>query len=289
MNSKDTVLISGCSSGLGLGLVKQFFLAGYHVIATARNLEAISHLKNIDADILQLDVTDLSSIRRCVESAVKITGRIDILVNNAGFALMGPVSELDIEMLKTQYNTNVFGVIELSQAVIPHMMERKSGKIINISSISAIVTTPFAGAYCSSKAALSSISDAMRVELEPFGISVMDVQSGMIKSSFGKTARKSTAIYHQNNSQYKNIAHFIDKRAEMSQTNPTSADEIAAAIVKKTTPRNPPARIRVGKESFRLPFLKSILPLKVFDSISAKIFGLDLLNKSNLIEQDLQK
>ena len=280
MNSKDTVLISGCSSGLGLGLVKQFSLAGHHVIATARNLEAISHLKSSDVDVLQLDVTDPSSIRKCIELAISITGKIDILINNAGFALLGPVSELDIEMLKNQYSTNLFGAIELSQVVIPHMMRRKSGKIIHISSVSGIVTTPFAGAYCSSKSALSSIADAMRVELKPFGISVMDVQPGAIKSSFGKTAKRSTTIYHKSNSQYTNIAQFIDKRAEMSQEDPSSAEEIAAVIVKKAVLRNLPARIKIGKGSFKLPFLKSILPLNVFDSISAKIFGLNLLNKS---------
>lgn len=280
MSGKKTVLISGCSSGLGLELAKQFCLAGYHVIATARNPEVLSSLKSSDIDILQLDVTDSSSIRKCIDSAIGITGRIDILINNAGVALIGPVSELDPEMLKKQFDTNFFGAVDLSQAVIPQMIKRKSGRIVHISSISGIVTTPFAGAYCSSKSALSSIADAMRMELKPFGISVMDVQPGKIKSSFGNNAKKGAAEHHRADSNYKSIAHFIDKRAEISQESPSSAAEIASIIVKKTILKNPPARIRIGKESFKLPLLKLILPTIVLDSLLSKIFGLNLLKPS---------
>lgn len=280
MIGKKTVLISGCSSGLGLELAKQFSSAGYHVIATARNPEVLSSFKSNNIDILPLDVTDSASIRQCVESALGITGRIDVLINNAGVALIGPVSELDPGMLKNQFNTNFFGAVELSQAVIPHMVARKSGKIVHISSISGIVTTPFAGAYCSSKSALSSIADAMRMELKPFGIRVMDVQPGKIKSSFGNNARKGEAEYHRADSMYKSIVQFIDKRAEISQENPSSVEEIASIIVEKTSLENLPARIRIGKESLKLPLLKLILPDAVLDSLLSNIFGLNSLKKS---------
>ena len=191
MDKNSVVLISGCSSGIGLALCREFTLRGCKVFATARKPEAIDYLKEECAEITALDVTDQKSIDACVAEVIAKAGRIDVLVNNAGYALIGPVIDLSMDDLRLQFETNVIGLTALTKAVAPHMIKQHSGVIVNISSVSGICATPFAGAYCASKAAVNLLSDSLRAELAPFGISVVTVQPGAIKSGFGNAAAKS--------------------------------------------------------------------------------------------------
>ena len=276
MSQQKVVLISGCSTGIGNALVGEFDRAGFRVIATARNPKAIGDLKSGTVEVMALDVTDAASIGKCVAVAIGAEGRIDILVNNAGYGLMGPLAELPLADLRVQFETNVLGALALAQAVIPVMAQHGTGMIVNVGSVSGIFTTPFAGAYCATKAALHSLSDAMRIELAPFGIRVVTVQPGAVKSSFGSTAMKSAARFHGKSS-YGAISGFIDKRAMASQEKPTAAGEVARIIVKKVISGKPPAVIRVGTDSFRLPLLNAVVPRPVQDRILTKMFGLDRL------------
>lgn len=277
MGNLPVVLISGCSTGIGRELALEFARAGNRVYATARNPESVRDLAGESIHILALDVTDASSIRECVAAVLRAEGRIDVLVNNAGFGLMGPAIELGLDDLRRQLETNVIGVVALSQAVVPAMLENGKGMIVNMSSVSGVLTSAFAGAYCASKAALNALSDAMRMELAPFGIRVVTAQPGAIKSNFGATAAQDLSRYRRKESRYAPIAERIEYRARLSQESPTGADDFARILVRKLAAKNPPAVVRIGRESFKLPFFRWALPQRLIDRVNAKKFGLDRL------------
>jgi short-subunit dehydrogenase len=201
-------------------------------------------------------------------------------VNNAGFGLIAPLLDLPPDELENQFQTNVFGPVQLIRAVAPAMRKNGGGTIINIGSISGIVTTPFAGAYCASKAALNSLSDALRLELAPFGIRVVCIQPGGIESNFGNTSSAGVRRVMKPGSWHASIREFIDKRAQESQSNPMPADKLAKKIVSIVTSKNPPAIVRTGTRSFLLPFLKALLPTSVMDSILTKRFGLHKISST---------
>ena len=179
------VLITGCSTGIGRDLAMQLANSGYTVVATARKVETMDDLKV--ALKLPLDVTQEDSINRAVEQAIQRFGRIDVLVNNAGYALRGAIEEVPVDQVQKMFDVNVFGVMRMIQAVIPHMRQQKAGRIINISSISGKLVTPANGAYSATKFALEALSDALRLELAPFGIPVVLVEPGSIKTQFHTT------------------------------------------------------------------------------------------------------
>jgi NADP-dependent 3-hydroxy acid dehydrogenase YdfG len=276
---KPVVLISGCSSGIGKAFCHEFAAKGFHVAATARKIDSIKDMKSDKTGVYALDVTDEKSVSSCVKKVIKEYGRIDILVNNAGYALIGPMAEVSLKDMRYQYETNLFGLIALSQAVIPQMQQQGSGKIINISSISGVLTTPFAGVYCSSKAALNSLSDAMRMELAPFNIQVAAVQPGAIKSNFGNRASDSVKKYHSPKSEYLFAAKHIDMRAMDSQDNPTDVDVFVSEVVKKILKKNIPPIIRFGRLTTKLPLLKLLLPYTLLDRVLKKRYGLDKMRK----------
>jgi NAD(P)-dependent dehydrogenase (short-subunit alcohol dehydrogenase family) len=236
----------------------------------------IDYLKRECADIAALDVTNQKSIDACVAEVIAKAGRIDVLVNNAGYALIGPVIDLSIDDLRLQFETNVIGLAALTKAVAPHMIKQHSGVIVNISSVSGICATPFAGAYCASKAAVNLLSDSLRAELAPFGISVVIVQPGAIKSGFGHAAAKS--IGQCENSVYAPLAGYVKARALSSQKDPTSAEEFSKVLIDKLLRKKIPKIIRIGKQSTRLPLLKK-LPMDMLDNMMSKTFGLDKLKK----------
>jgi len=279
MHNDKTVLVTGASSGIGLAIAKRFLELGFKVYGTARNPEKTDPTTIQGINMLSLDITDTGSARACIDQILKKESKIDILVNNAGYGLMGPIAELSLEDLNIQFQTNVIGTIALTQMVIPAMVASGSGMIVNIISIAAVLSTAFSGAYCASKAAMNSFSEVMRIELKPFNINVVAVQPGAIKSNFGINASKNLERYGKN-SLYISIAGYIEKRAMVSQQNTTSAEEFAFRLIKKLLKPNPPGLIRIGKESFKLPLLKSILPAKILESMISRRFGLDKLIKA---------
>lgn len=269
-------MISGCSSGIGLSLAREFASRGCRVFATARRPESIAELRREKMEVAALDVTDQKSIDACVAEVINKAGRIDFLVNNAGYALMGPVIDLSIEDLRLQFETNVIGLIALTQAVVPHMIQQRSGWIVNIASVSGVCATPFAGAYCGTKAAVNLLSDALRMELAPFGISVITVQPGRIQSGFGDAAAKKMGRWDR--SFYAPVAEDISARAAISQEDAMPADMFSQKLVDRLLQKKIPKLIRIGKESTRLPLIKK-LPVNLLDRIMIKKFGLEKLKK----------
>jgi NAD(P)-dependent dehydrogenase (short-subunit alcohol dehydrogenase family) len=275
MLEKKVVLITGCSSGIGKALSIAFHENGYRVVATARRLEVLNDLKAKGIAVERLDITSQEDIKRVAHAVLERERRIDILVNNAGFGLIAPLLDVSLEELQMQFHTNVFGPLQLIRAIAPAMRENKGGTIINIGSISGIVTTPFAGAYCASKAAMNSLSDALRPELAPFGIRVICVQPGGIRSNFGNASSESARRVVKVESWYYSIMEHILERALESQSHPMPAELLAKKIVFAASSKNPPAIVRMGTRSFLLPFLKTTLPSSVLDMIFRKRFGLD--------------
>lgn len=177
------VLITGCSSGIGLATALQFARQGDTVFASMRDLAKAGAIERARADGLtieavQLDVTDDFAVTNTVRRVVKSAGRIDVLVNNAGIGSRGPLEETDDSELKEVFETNFFGAMRVARAVAPAMREQRSGTIVNVSSMAAVVTSPFRGAYSASKRALEAASEALHWELHPFGVRVVIVEPG---------------------------------------------------------------------------------------------------------------
>lgn len=271
------VLITGCSSGVGYTLALEFNNRGYNVWATARRPETIAELKKENIHVEELDVTCEEHIQRIVHQIEQEHGGVDILVNNAGYGGMGPVVETPGEELERQFVTNVFAPMSLVRAVAKGMIARKAGIIINIGSISGVLVTPFSGSYCASKAALNALSDALRMELKPFGINVVSVQPGAIRSRFAENASAALNRVWQKESIYQPIESEVRKRAGASQSNPTEVEDFCCALLDRIESGREQTIIRLGNGSRAFPFLKTFVPVRWLEKGLARFFGLNRL------------
>jgi len=181
------VLITGCSTGIGRDLAKRLSQSGYTVVATARNVDTLNDLPA--ALKLPLDVTQPVSIHQAVADTLHQLGRIDILINNAGYTMPGALEEVSDEQTQQVFDVNVFGALRMIRAVLPQMRQQGGGRIINVSSIAGKLSTPGNGTYSGTKFALEALSDALRMELAPFGIQVVVIEPGAIRTHFDETAQ----------------------------------------------------------------------------------------------------
>ena len=277
---QKVVLITGCSSGIGAALAREFAKRGHQVYATARRREALAALEADGIHCLALDVNDDTSIAAAFDAVTREAGHLDLLVNNAGFSQVGAVVDLTREDLRRQYETNVIAPVAVTRQALPLLRATVtlggSAVVANVGSIVGLFTTPFAAAYCSSKAAVHSVTDALRMELAPFGIRVVSIQPGGIRSSFGEHAE--AAIRLPDNSIYKAVERGIRARAQAGQQGATPAEEFVVPVADSLLRDPPPRVIRGGANSVRLPLLKRLLPAAMFDAKLSKIFGLDGLH-----------
>jgi NAD(P)-dependent dehydrogenase (short-subunit alcohol dehydrogenase family) len=182
------VLITGCSSGIGRATAERLARRGWPVYATARNVEAIAPLEESGCRLLPLDVTDEDSMRGAVEEVEKAEGAVGVLINNAGYSQSGAVEEVPMEKVRRQFETNVFGLVRMCQLVLPGMREQGFGRIVNLSSMGGKLTFPGGGFYHATKHAVEAISDALRFEVRGFGLEVVVVEPGLIRTGFAGTA-----------------------------------------------------------------------------------------------------
>ena len=273
----QTVLITGCSTGIGHALAEEFHARGHVVYATARRLEALEALKARGLRVAALDVNCTDSIAALMRRLQDDNAKVDVLINNAGYGAMGPLAEFPLSELHQQFETNVFGLMAMTQAVIPLMVAQRRGQIVNIGSVSGVLVTPFSGAYCATKAAVHALSDALRMELAPFGIHVMTMQPGGIRSQFGATASAGVRERSAQLSLYAPVASAIAARANASQENATSAEDFSRQLADAVLAAKPPALIRIGHGSRLMPFLKRWLPLSRLDHVLSRRFQLDRL------------
>lgn len=275
-DANDVVLITGCGSGIGKALALAFHQAGHRVCATARRLDTLSDLTAKGILTLPLDVTRAEAIGETLSQLQGMGLRVDTLVNNAGYGAMGPLLDVPSSEWQRQFEVNVFAPMALARAVMPGMIARRRGRIVNISSVSGVMTTPFAGPYCASKAAVNAMSDALRMELAPLGVQVVTVQPGGIRSSFGDSAASQVNLAPD--SPYQAVRDGVLARANESQAKAMSADDFAASLVKILSQPDVPAVVRLGEKSRLLPFLKQWLPIRLLDRVLIKRFQLSRLS-----------
>ncbi|MCR8933019.1 MULTISPECIES: SDR family oxidoreductase [unclassified Pseudomonas] len=266
-------LITGCSSGIGRALADAFKAAGYQVWATARRAEDVAMLASAGFTAVQLDVNDNPALEQLGERINREHGGLDVLINNAGYGAMGPLLDGGVAAMQRQFETNVFSIVGVTRALFP-VLRRAKGLVVNIGSVSGVLVTPFAGAYCASKAAVHALSDALRMELAPFGIRVMEVQPGAIQSSFAKNAGHEAEQLINEQSPWFPLREGIRARAKASQDKPTPAAEFAAVLLKAVQKSKPPRLIRIGNGSRALPLLATLLPKGMLESTLMKRFGL---------------
>jgi len=274
-----TALVTGCSTGIGRAVALALHARGLVVYATARKLASLAELHDAGLRIAVLDVDSKASIQALLQRLEQDGAPVDLLVNNAGFGAMGPLAELPVAELQRQFQTNVFSLMAVTQALLPPMFFKGSGCIVNIGSVSGVTATPFSGAYCASKAAVHSLSEVLRMELAPFGIRVVTVQPGGIQSEFGTTATAAlNATSDGRPSRYAALSNAIAGRASASQDGAMRADVFAQQLVDAVLSESPPAILRIGKHSRTLPALAH-LPARARDSLLSRRFGLDRLRK----------
>lgn len=232
------ILITGCSSGIGKAAATHLVRAGYTVYATARRPESLAELAALGCKTLALDVTNEDSMVAAVGQIEAEHGAVGVLINNAGYGEYGVLEELPMDALRRQFETNVFGAVRLCQLVLPAMRARRAGRIINIGSMGGQMTFPVGGAYHATKYAMESLTDALRVEVKPFGIQVALIQPGYVVTDFTHTLRSSDAIQAEpaKPSPYAGLVAAFDRALEKSYKGAfgptTTADDVARVIVK---------------------------------------------------------
>lgn len=268
-----TALITGCSSGIGRALADAFKAAGYSVWATARKPQDLAALEAAGFIAVELDVNDQVGVAALAARLEQEGGGLDVLVNNAGFGAMGPLLDGGVEALRKQFDTNVFALVDVTRACFPLLRTRR-GLVVNIGSVSGVLVTPFAGAYCASKAAVHALSDALRLELAPFGIDLMEVQPGAIASSFGASATREAENLIAEDSPWWPVREGIRARARASQDNPTPAADFARSLLAAVQRKPRPALVRIGNGSRALPLLARWVPRSLLERVLKKRFGL---------------
>lgn len=285
--SKRTVLITGCSDGgLGAALAIAFHEAGLKVFATARNPSKMSQLGALGIELLTLDVISDSSIAACIShlSSLNISS-LDILVNNAGAQFLMPVSDISIPDAKKIFDVNVWSHLAVTQAFLPLLLRSPHGGIIvNQTSIGACLTVPFQSVYNASKAAFAMFSDTLRLELQPFGIKVVDLRTGVVESNLignVQQSQKESAQLLPEGSMYTPAKETVEKalRQEAFEGLGMPSDEWARGVVGDLMKTKPPAVIWRGKKASMTRFA-TILPFGLLDGTMKKLTGLDLVEKA---------
>jgi NAD(P)-dependent dehydrogenase (short-subunit alcohol dehydrogenase family) len=255
-----TVLITGASSGIGRAAGREFLRRGWKVAATMRRPEEDETFADHDnAAVLRLDVTDSESIRSAVSEVLQQFGNIDVLVNNAGYALAGAFEATNLEQVRRQFETNVFGLMETTRAVLPHFRERGKGTIINVSSMGGRVTFPFLSLYHSTKFAVEGFSESLQHELRPLGIRVKIVEPGAIKTDFyGRSMDSGDAPPDAEYAEMQEKA--IDAFNEAAQKTGSSPEKVALVIYKAAVSRSYRMRYPAGGFAGPMLFVQRFVP-----------------------------
>jgi len=278
--AQKTVLITGASSGIGYATAQTLARAGYTVYASARNLEALKPLEQLGCRSIRLDVTDEHSRLEAVRHIEAQHGAVDVLVNNAGYGLSGVVEELELEALRRQFETNVFGLMRLSQLVLPAMRAKGWGRIVNVGSVGGSFTAPGAGAYHASKYAVEAFSDALRMETRGFGIGVALIKPTGVQTPFAATLEGSAPLSAPD-SPYRAFAENSARvTREMFGKNARRAgiiapEQVARAILSATQARVPRSRYVVGLSGHVYLALRRMLPDRAWDALMASQFPMN--------------
>ncbi|MGY4772757.1 oxidoreductase [Kribbella sp. CWNU-51] len=267
-------LVTGASSGIGEATARKLHALGYTVYGAARRLERMKSLGDAGIRLLELDVTDEDSLRAGVDRILAETGQIDVLVNNAGYGSYGALEEVPLSEARYQFEVNVFGAARLIQLVLPGMRARRSGTIVNISSMGGRIYTPLGGWYHGTKFALEALSDCLRLETRSFGIQVVLIEPGSIRTEWGSIAAdklRTTSASGPYAAQAEAMA--ISMSSESSDRRSSPPELVADTIAKAVTTRHPRTRYAVGFAAKPLITLRRLLPARAFDTIIRQVTG----------------
>lgn len=278
MKKIQAVVVTGCSSGIGRCLAEGLQARGYRVFATARKPEDVAALHEQGLESLQLDVSDSASIQAAVQEILKrADGKIYALINNAGYGQPGAVEDLRREVLRAQFETNLFGVLELTNALLPSMRRHGAGRIINISSLLGLVVLPFRGAYNASKFALEGLTDTLRLELIGSGVFVALIEPGPIRSRFRPN---SLAVYQKNIDPERSVHRAKYRAMERRLTQAGAAmpftlgpEAVFAKVVHALESTHPKPRYFVTVPTYLAAALKRLLPYRALDWILHRLGG----------------
>jgi NAD(P)-dependent dehydrogenase (short-subunit alcohol dehydrogenase family) len=268
------VIVTGASAGIGKATTHTLLRQGYTVYAAARRLEAMDDLKAAGAHVLYLDLTDSDSIDHCVATVIQQSGRIDILINNAGYGAYGSVEDMPLAEGRRQFEVNMFGAVALIQRALPHMRAQRSGTIVNVTSVGGKIWSLFGAWYQATKFAMEGFSDCLRNEVRPFGINVVVVEPGAIKTEWGLTA-----VEHLRNisstGAYKQLAERAARfYLTTEQERGVEPEVIARTIVAAVRSPNPKPRYVAPFAAQVGIFVRWALSDQAFDSLMGRVFGI---------------
>ncbi|HEU4424247.1 MAG TPA: oxidoreductase [Pilimelia sp.] len=280
--SSGPVLITGCSTGIGRAAALALHEAGLTVYASARRLETLKDLEDRGIRTVSLDVTDEASMADAVAAIEAAAGPIEVLVNNAGYGLYGTVEQLPMAEVRRQFETNFFGLVRLTQLVLPGMRRAGRGRILNVSSMGGRTTLPGGAFYHASKYAVEAMSDALRVEVAPFGIDVVLIEPGPVKTPWVDAAAASVSTATEvtgTDDPYADFKKAVTDSFATAQRGPvarlaSTADDIAAVIAKAVTARRPRTRYLINPVAKGLVGLKRWLPDRAHDAALRRQYGL---------------
>jgi NAD(P)-dependent dehydrogenase (short-subunit alcohol dehydrogenase family) len=272
--SSTAVLVTGCSSGIGRATALALVRVGFPVWASARKAGSLEELEQAGCRVLELDVTDEESRAAAVRRVEAEHGAVGVLVNNAGHGGGGPVEEVPLSLIREVFDTNVFGLVGMCQLVLPAMRARGSGVIVNLGSAAGLVTPPTGCPYAMTKYAVESLCDALRPEVAPFGVRVVLIEPGAVRTQFlanselhkpGDDGGGPYAVYKANVDKMTARAHHDGARAVLDP------DDVARVIVRAVTARNPRARYPVGSQARLAPVARRILGDRGWDAFMRRM------------------
>lgn len=265
---KKIILLTGASSGIGFDTAAALAQQGHKVYAAARRVEMIEPLRPLGVVPLKMDVTDEASMQSAVQTLLDAEGRIDVLINNAGYGYFGAVENVSMEDAKRQLEVNVFGLARLCQLVLPAMRQQGKGRIINTSSVAGKSVLYYGGWYHVSKYSVEALSDAMRMELKPFGIDVVIIEPGAIQTAWGTIAADHLAESSRGTVYEKTAQRMADNMRKIyTEGHISHPSVVRRAIVSAVNSRCPRARYRIGKWSGAIVFFHWLLPAKWWDAM----------------------
>ena len=267
MSAADPILITGCSSGIGRATAEHLARAGHTVYATARRPDSLAELERAGCRTLALDVLDDASMQAAVDLVEAAHGSVGALVNNAGYAVSGAIEVLPMDAVRAEFETNVFGYVRMAQLVLPGMRRAGRGRIVNVSSVAGRVTMPGAGAYAASKYAIEAVSDALRFEVRGFGVELIVIEPGPIRTEFTSSANAALAAAE--------AGPYADYHAAVAKADAETdgsfmagkPEQVAKAIERALTARRPRPRYRVTPISHVLPKVRGLLGDRGFDAL----------------------
>jgi NAD(P)-dependent dehydrogenase (short-subunit alcohol dehydrogenase family) len=280
---KPTVLITGATDGLGRAAALLLAQRGYRVFAAGRSaekraqLDALSREKKLPLETLQLDVCDEGSVKLAVAGVLVKAGTIDVLINNAGLSYSATVEDLTMPDWRSQFETNFFGVIRVTQAVLPHMRARRKGRIVMISSVSGLVTPPTQGAYSASKHAIEGLSNALRHELYPFGIATVLIEPGYILTGIQQASKELAKPYQEkiaSGPYAKLYAGALQGASSSRAASKTTPEDCAQVILRAVEAKNPKARYGVTPLATMVKWAKRLLPDSALDGMIRRRYGI---------------